>query len=79
MAPHITLWIVARGVNVGLHRRMYFGDEKADNAECPVLARIAHKARVPTLIAPRGAENGLPTYTFDILTQGENETIFFDI
>ena len=60
-------------------RGMYFGDEEAANAECPVLARIAHKARVPTLIAKRTEENGLPTYTFDIHLQGEKETVFFDI
>ena len=79
MAPHITFWIVARGINTGLHTRMYFGDEEAANGECPVLARIAHKARVPTLIAQRSEENGLATYTFDIRLQGENETVFFDI
>ena len=59
MAPHITFWIVARGINIGLHTRMYFGDEEAANAECPVLARIEHKVRVPTLIAARGEENGI--------------------
>lgn len=79
MAPHITFWIVARGINIGLHTRMYFGDEEAANAECPVLARIEHKVRVPTLIASRSVENGLPTYTFDIRLQGEKETVFFDI
>ena len=79
MAPHITVWIVARGINMGLHTRMYFGDEEAANAECPVLARIEHKVRVRTLIAERSLENGLPTYTFDIRLQGENETVFFDI
>ncbi|MCG7391747.1 protocatechuate 3,4-dioxygenase subunit alpha [Microvirga sp. ACRRW] len=79
MAPHITFWIVARGINIGLHTRMYFGDEEAANAECPVLARIEHKVRVPTLIAARSEENGMPTYTFDIHLQGEKETVFFDI
>ena len=79
MAPHITFWIVARGINIGLHTRMYFGDEEAANAECPVLGRIEHKVRAPTLIASRGEENGLPAYTFDIRLQGENETVFFDI
>jgi protocatechuate 3,4-dioxygenase alpha subunit len=79
MAPHITFWIVARGINIGLHTRMYFGDEGAANADDPVLARIEHKVRVPTLIAPRSEEGGLPTYTFDIRLQGHQETIFFDI
>jgi protocatechuate 3,4-dioxygenase, alpha subunit len=79
MAPHITFWIVARGINIGLHTRMYFGDEEAANAECPVLGRIEQRVRVATLIAPRGEEKGLPAYTFDIRLQGENETVFFDI
>ena len=79
MAPHITVWIVARGINIGLHTRLYFGDEAAANAECPVLARIEHKVRLATLIATRGEENGMPTYTFDIHLQGDKETVFFDI
>jgi protocatechuate 3,4-dioxygenase alpha subunit len=79
MAPHITFWIVARGINIGLHTRMYFGDEEAANAQCPVLARIEHKFRVQTLVASRSEENGMPTYTFDIHLQGEKETVFFDI
>jgi protocatechuate 3,4-dioxygenase alpha subunit len=79
MAPHVTLWIVARGINLGLHTRMYFSDEEAANAQCPVLARIEHRDRVATLIAPRSEEGGQPVYTFDIRLQGENETVFFDI
>jgi protocatechuate 3,4-dioxygenase alpha subunit len=75
MAPHITVWIVARGINLGLHTRMYFADEEAANAVDPVLGRIEHEARVPTLIAPRDGD----TYTFDVHLQGADETIFFDI
>ncbi|MDQ0395755.1 protocatechuate 3,4-dioxygenase subunit alpha [Labrys monachus] len=79
MAPHITFWIVARGINIGLHTRLYFDDEEAANAIDPVLARIEHRSRVPTLIAARSAEGSLPTYIFDIHLQGETETVFFDI
>lgn len=75
MAPHITFWVVARGINIGLHTRMYFGDEEKANAEDPILMRIEHKVRVPTLIA-RHEDN---TYYFDIHLQGEKETVFFDI
>lgn len=75
MAPHVTLWIVARGINIGLHTRMYFSDEDAANVEDPVLARIEHRVRVPTLIGKRDGD----TVTFDIHLQGEHETIFFDI
>lgn len=79
MAPHISFWIVARGINIGLHTRMYFADEETANAECPVLARIEHKVRVPTLIATRTEEQGKPVYLFDICLQGEHETVFFDV
>jgi protocatechuate 3,4-dioxygenase alpha subunit len=75
MAPHITFWIVARGINLGLHTRMYFGDEEEANAGDPVLQRIEHRVRVPTLIAPRQGD----TYVFDIHLQGDKETAFFDI
>ncbi|RUX21576.1 protocatechuate 3,4-dioxygenase subunit alpha [Mesorhizobium sp. M2A.F.Ca.ET.042.01.1.1] len=74
MAPHITLWIVARGINIGLHTRLYFSDEEKANAEDPILARIEHRVRVPTLIAERQGD----TYVFDIHLQGEKETVFFD-
>lgn len=75
MAPHITFWIVARGINLGLHTRMYFPEEEAANAEDPVLQRIEHRVRVPTLIARRDKD----VLTFDIHLQGANETVFFDI
>ncbi|HVK91635.1 MAG TPA: protocatechuate 3,4-dioxygenase subunit alpha [Mycoplana sp.] len=75
MAPHISFWIVARGINLGLNTRMYFGDEEAANAEDPVLARIEHRVRVPTLIAAADGDS----YHFDIHLQGEKETVFFDI
>jgi protocatechuate 3,4-dioxygenase alpha subunit len=74
-APHVTFWIVARGINIGLHTRMYFGDEEAANAEDPVLGRIEHKSRMATLIAPRQGD----VYSFDIRLQGDQETVFFDI
>ena len=79
MAPHITVWIVARGINIGLQTRMYFGDEVEANAACPVLRRIEHPARAATLVAPLILENGLQFYTFDIHLQGHRETVFFDV
>ncbi|HEV3044205.1 MAG TPA: protocatechuate 3,4-dioxygenase subunit alpha [Roseiarcus sp.] len=79
MAPHITFWIIARGINVGLHTRMYFSDEAAANAKCPVLARLEQQSRVKTLIAQRSEKGGKATYAFNIRLQGEGETVFFDI
>jgi protocatechuate 3,4-dioxygenase alpha subunit len=74
-APHITFWVVARGINIGLHTRMYFADEDKANAEDPILQRLEHKNRIPTLVATRDGD----AYVFDIRLQGEKETIFFDI
>ena len=79
MAPHVTVWIVARGINLGLQTRMYFPDEEAANAQDPILRKIP-AARVSTLIAERaGSVDGLPVYRFDIRLQGHRETVFFDI
>ena len=74
-APHVQFWIVARGINLGLHTRMYFDDEEKANRDDPVLSRIEHQNRVPTLIAARKGN----AYLFDIKLQGEGETVFFDI
>lgn len=74
MAPHIGLWVVARGINLGLQTRIYFEGE--DNASCPVLTRIEHRPRVDTLIAKKTGEGA---YRFDLILQGENETVFFDM
>ncbi|MBO9196815.1 protocatechuate 3,4-dioxygenase subunit alpha [Rhizobium sp. 16-449-1b] len=74
-APHISFWIVARGINVGLQTRMYFPEETEANGADPLLQRIEHRDRVATLIAARDGS----TYTFDIRLQGENETVFLDI
>jgi len=78
-APHINLWIVARGINVGLNTRIYFEDEAAANAVDPVLNVIEWENRRATLLAKRSERNGQIIYRFDICLQGDNETVFFDI
>lgn len=79
MAPHVTLWIVARGINIGLWTRMYFSDETAANAADPVLNLIEWEVRRKTLIADRRERDGKVVYHFDIRLQGEGETVFFDV
>ena len=73
-APHISLWIVARGINIGLQTRIYFEDE--DNSTDPLLNRIEQRQRVDTLIAKKTADG---KYRFDVRLQGEGETVFLDI
>jgi len=72
-APHISFWIVARGINIGLATRMYFPGEQA-NAACPVLSLIEPERR-DTMIAARAGD----TCTFNIYLQGDKETVFLDI
>lgn len=74
MAPHISLWIVARGINIGLNTRIYFDDE--NNDADPLLARIEQRQRVDTLIAKK---TGAGAYRFDVRLQGEGETVFLDL
>jgi protocatechuate 3,4-dioxygenase alpha subunit len=79
MAPHLNLWIVARGINIGLSTRMYFDDEAEANAADPVINLIEQVDRRATLLARREARDGKPVYRFDIRLQGDNETVFFDV
>ncbi|MBO9590257.1 protocatechuate 3,4-dioxygenase subunit alpha [Devosia sp.] len=74
MAPHVSLWIVARGINIGLQTRLYFEDE--DNEGDFVLNKIMDKRRRQTLIARK---ESVGRYHLDIHLQGEKETVFFDI
>jgi len=78
-APHINVWIVARGINIGLNTRIYFSDEQQANAADPVLNLIEQPVRRDTLIAQRTERDGRAVYTFSIHLQGPNETVFFDI
>ncbi|EAQ01698.1 putative protocatechuate 3,4-dioxygenase alpha chain protein [Pseudooceanicola batsensis HTCC2597] len=73
-APHISVWLVARGINVGLQTRIYFEDE--DNTGDPLLNRIEQRPRAETLIAKKTGDG---QYTFNVVLQGDSETVFLDI
>jgi protocatechuate 3,4-dioxygenase, alpha subunit len=79
MAPHVNLWIVARGINIGLNTRMYFSDEQKANAADPVLNLIEWEVRRNTLIGKKETKGGKTVYRFDIHLQGPDETVFFDV
>lgn len=78
-APHLNLWIVARGINIGLNTRLYFDDEPEANAKDPVLNLIEWERRRATLLAKKTERDGKTVYRFDIKLQGEDETVFFDV
>ena len=64
MAPHINLWIVARGINIGLNTRLYFDDEAEANAADPVINLIEWERRRATLLAKRTERDGQVVYRF---------------
>lgn len=82
-APHICLILFARGINLGLHTRVYFEDEKEANAKDPIINGIEWEVRRDTLIAKREERDGKVVYRFDIRIQdtpdGGKETVFFDV
>ena len=70
-APHLLVWIAARGINLALSTRVYFPDE--DNEGDPVLQLAG--ARADTLMAARTNAG----YAHVIRLQGPEETVFFDV
>jgi protocatechuate 3,4-dioxygenase alpha subunit len=76
-APHILVWIVARGIMTGLVTRVYFGEEAEANKEDPLLKQLGKRAE--TLIASRKDADGVAAYEFNIRLQGDGETVFLDI
>jgi protocatechuate 3,4-dioxygenase beta subunit len=79
MAPHVNLWLAARGINIGLATRMYFADEAALNEQDPALRMIEPSVWRQTLLArPEQRDDGTVD-VFDIRLQGEAETVFFDV
>lgn len=77
-APHLNLAIFARGMLKQLYTRVYFAGE-AHNPNDPLLAAIDDAAARQTLIATRDGGTTPPVYRFDIVLQGERETVFLDI
>ena len=74
-APHIAVNIFMRGLLKHLVTRIYFPDEPS-NDEDTILQSIA-AARRDTLIA-RAVAGNRQTLTWNIMLQGEHETVFFD-
>ena len=91
-APHVSLWIVARGINIGLHTRLYFEGNPA-NDDDPLLNAIQPRERTQTMMATRdddgrgaddeGSGTVAAVWHLDIRLQrgpsGEPETVFLDI
>jgi protocatechuate 3,4-dioxygenase, alpha subunit len=77
-APHINVSIFARGLLKRLVTRIYFPGEPLNDSD-PLLSTLP-VARGATLIA-RAEDGGAAERVlhFDIVLQGENETVFLDV
>jgi protocatechuate 3,4-dioxygenase, alpha subunit len=76
-APHLNVHVFARGVLDKLATRIYFDGVEA-NANDPILATVPAGRRATLLARHDGEEGGARRYRFDIVLQGEGETVFFD-
>ncbi len=77
-APHLNVSVFARGLLKRLVTRIYFPDEPL-NAQDSVLTFLPDTARRATLIARSANSDSEPVLHFDIVLQGNNETVFFAI
>jgi protocatechuate 3,4-dioxygenase alpha subunit len=75
-APHINVSICTRGLLRRLITRIYFPDELANSTDFALLQ--VNPARRSTLIAKRSSDS-LSKFEWNIVLQGPNETVFFDI
>ena len=75
-APHIVVTIFMRGLLKHLVSRIYFPDDPANAAD--MVLKLVPKDRQRTLIARR-AETGEARLTWNVVLQGADETVFFDV
>jgi protocatechuate 3,4-dioxygenase alpha subunit len=73
-APHFAVRVLGRGILTEYLTRVYF-DGEPDNERDAILRGVPATRRA-TLLALPGVAN---EYHFDIVVQGERETVFFDL
>ncbi|HEY2865014.1 MAG TPA: protocatechuate 3,4-dioxygenase subunit alpha [Casimicrobiaceae bacterium] len=74
-APHLVVTVFMRGLLKHLLTRIYFPDEPA-NAGDPILGLVPAERR-STLVARR-SPHGKATLQWNLILQGDEETVFFD-
>jgi protocatechuate 3,4-dioxygenase, alpha subunit len=75
-APHLVVSVFLRGVLRRLVTRIYFPDEPRNASD--FILNLVEPARRSTLIAEKSA--GAPgTLEWNVVLQGSNETVFFDL
>jgi len=74
-APHLVVTVFARGLLKHLLTRIYFPDDPG-NATDPIMLLVPAERRA-TLVAKRSPQ-AKATLEWNLVLQGENETVFFD-
>jgi protocatechuate 3,4-dioxygenase alpha subunit len=72
-APHIAVSVFGRGIIKRLATRIYFEGQDANDSDA--ILTLVPTERRDTLVAKKVGE----AWRFDIVLQGERETVFFDI
>ena len=73
-APHFAVRVLARGIITQYITRIYFADDPANGGD-PVLAAVPESRRQTLIARAQSASE----FRFDIVVQGNDETVFFDI
>lgn len=76
-APHLNLHVFARGLLDQLTTRIYFAGHEANDAD-PVLDSVPSDRRHTLLARRDGDEDDRARYRFDVVLQGDDETVFFE-
>ena len=75
-SPHLNVHVFARGLLDRLATRVYFDDDPTREHD-PFLASLPQERR-DTLVARRQPSPTSAVYRFDVVLQGDAETVFFD-
>jgi len=76
-APHLAVTVMSRGMLNHAATRLYFADDPANDSD-PILGMVPANRR-QTMLAQREESNGSVVYRLDIVLQGRDETVFFNI
>jgi protocatechuate 3,4-dioxygenase, alpha subunit len=74
-APHLAVSVFARGLLKRLVTRIYFPDESSNGAD--YVLNLVEPGRRGTLIAKKSSTPD--TLEWNVILQGEGETVFFDV
>lgn len=75
-SPHLNVHVFARGLLDRLATRAYFDDDPTRERD-PFLSGVPQERR-DTLLARRQPSTASAVYRFDVVLQGDAETVFFD-